>query len=174
MGTTGTGTARPEAWAKNVVAVGGISVHGTEDRAEDSSGAASYGPPLDGRIKPDLANVFDGVLAAGPTPTYVTVMGTSTSAAITSGAAGLIMQLRHQGAWAGHGGGASVFDDRPHGATARALLINGTYQYDWTMGGPNATVTRFKQGWGMPDVAALYQARATAFIVDQTDPLVAG
>src|SRR5262249_5772758 len=72
-----------------------------------------------------------------------------------------------EGVWPGYGGGTSVFAGRPHLSTVRALVVNSGYQYDWTAGGP--TIQRGGQGWGMPDLAALYAARGRTFIVDETD-----
>ena len=68
----GTQFSRPEAWAKNIISVGGVYHHDTLTRADDGwSNGASIGPAEDGRIKPDLVNFYDQVF---------TTTGTSTTA----------------------------------------------------------------------------------------------
>jgi hypothetical protein len=56
--------------------------------------------------------------------------------------------------------------------TAKALIINTARPYDWTLGGPNGDITRFKQGWGMPDLQTMYDLRNRMLIVDETDLLL--
>src|SRR5205823_597496 len=52
----GTRSSRPQAWAKNVLSVGGERHFDTLDRADDQwNRSASIGPAADGRIKPDLS-----------------------------------------------------------------------------------------------------------------------
>jgi subtilisin family serine protease len=174
MSNTGTQLARPEAWAKNVIAVGGIVHNDTPTRADDAPGGSATGPASDGRIKPDVAHVFDAVTTLAPAPPpsqYTQFAGTSASTSIVAGHIGLICQLWHEGVFAGFGGGPSVFDDRPRAATIRALLINSAYQYDWFATIPMA---RFKQGWGMPDLAALLDRADRTFVVNETDVLGPG
>jgi hypothetical protein len=65
----------------------------------------------------------------------------------------------------------TVFDNRCHMTTAKALLINSAAQYDWTAGGPNGDINRFRQGWGMPDLQRLYELREKMLIVDEADLL---
>jgi serine protease AprX len=161
--------ARPEAWAKNVLSVGAIQHQNTLTRDDDTGSA--YMPPFDNRIKPDLVGLGDGILTTGSGGQFITFGGTSAATAMVTGAAGLIFQMWHEGVWAGHGGGSSVFDSRPSHAAARALLIHSTFQYDWTAGGPNASIVRRAQGWGMPDLESLYLRRDKTFIEDQAIPL---
>ncbi len=177
MSNTGTSTARPEAWAKNIIAVGGINHNDTLTRADDTGSSASTGYAQDGRLKPDVAHVFDSVrtVACGnppPPPGYTTFSGTSASTPIVAGHVGLLCQAWHEGAFSGFGGGASVFADRPKASTIRALLFNSAYQYDWTLGGPNASITRARQGWGMPDLQGLYDRSAGTFVINETDPIL--
>jgi hypothetical protein len=42
--------------------------------------------------------------------------------------------------------GRTVFDRKPHAATARALMINSAYRY--SVEGDKPAFTRFKQGMG--------------------------
>src|SRR5437762_6796172 len=55
--------------------------------------------------------------------------------------------------------------------TAKAAMINSAFRYTWTAGGPNASINRNVQGWGMPDLQNLYNLRNKTFIVDETDVL---
>ena len=58
--------------------------------------------------------------------------------------------------------------------TAKAMMINTAFQYDWTSGGPNGDLTRNRQGWGMPDVGEMYDRRNDFFIVNEDDVLQNG
>ncbi|MHC4446038.1 MAG: S8/S53 family peptidase [Planctomycetota bacterium] len=155
---------RPQAWAKNMVAVGACYHYDTADRSDDHWGhGASIGPASDGRIKPDLAFFYDKVLAAS---------GTSCATPTTSGHFGLLFQMWHQQAWGGHGGGATVFDSKPQMATAKAMIINQAHRYDWSLGGPNADINRNVQGWGTADVKNLYDMAPQTMIIDETDVIL--
>jgi hypothetical protein len=52
------------------------------------------------------------------------------------------------------GAGRDVFDSRPHASTAKAIMINTASQYPLPNNYPE--LTRFVQGWGLPDVKQLY------------------
>ena len=165
---------RPQAWGKNVVAVGGVDLRGTVNMLDDQAGEASFGPAADGRVKPEFTHseADATVPCSFNNSCFGGFGGTSASASMVAGAFGLVMQMWHQGVWTGFGGGSSVFASRPHSATARALVISSTHQYDWTVGGPNATLGRDKQGWGLPNLQTLHQVASRTFIINQTDPLV--
>ena len=150
---------RPQAWAKNIVAVGGVRHFNTLDRNDDTwSFGASIGPAADDRIKPDLWHFYDAIRASssGGVSAYTNFGGTSGATPIVAGHAGLVFQMWADGVFSGSPGqNLDVFDSRPHMTTAKALLINSAYQYDF-----NSTVhdkTRVHQGWGMPDVQKLYE-----------------
>ena len=50
-------------------------------------------------------------------------------------------------------------------ATARAaLMINSAYRYP--IDERKLVLTRFRQGWGMPDLGRLYESRKKLFVVD--------
>ena len=176
QGNTCNPASRPQAWAKNIVSVGGIYHQGTADRCDDHwndpEGCGSTGPAADGRIKPDLAFFFDGIRAAAPASdtAYTEFGGTSAATAMTAGHFGLLFQMWHEGVWPGHGGGTDVFDSRPQMATAKALMINMAYRYSWTSPGGCAysDVDRFVQGWGTADVRRLYERAPVTSIVDET------
>ncbi|WP_412542126.1 S8 family serine peptidase [Longispora sp. K20-0274] len=178
----GSRSSRPEAWAKNVVSVGGQYHYDTLDRADDRwNGGASVGPAPDGRIKPDLSHYFDGIFttsAASDTAYTPTFGGTSGATPITCGYFGLLYELWADGVFAGAPGqNRDVFDARPHAATARALMVNQANAYPFT--GETADLTRVHQGWGTASVGNLYaQARANGWrlpvLVDESDPLAVG
>jgi hypothetical protein len=140
-------------------------------------GGASTGPAADGRIKPDLVHFYDAVRTPGSScfqsvgnDTYnVNFGGTSAATPLTAGAAGLLFEMWHEGVFPGFGGGMDVFDSRPAASTVKALLINTAHQYDM----PSATdLDRFRQGWGMVDVGALYDIRNHVHIVDESISLL--
>jgi len=78
---------------------------------------------------------------------------------------GLMMEMWADGAFGNMPLGRTVFDRRPHAATAKALMINSAYRYP--VEGTDPVFTRFKQGWGMPDLGRLYESRKKLFVVDQ-------
>jgi hypothetical protein len=173
----GSTQSRPQAWAKNIIAVGGFEHHNTLTRADDCwCGQASIGPASDGRIKPDLTNFYDFSLTAsnGSNTATTEFGGTSNATPSTAGALGLMYEMWADGLFGNAVGGGSVFAERPHAATAKALAINTAYQYNWLGGGPNGDMTRFRQGWGMINVQTLYDARSNMFVVDESDVITQG
>ncbi len=182
QGNTGNRSARPQAWAKNVLSVGGIYHYDTVSRTDDAwNGGASIGPAADGRIKPELSNYYDAVYttASGSDSAYTgTFSGTSASTPITCGYAGLIFQMWADGVFAGGPGlDRDVFASRPHAATAKALLINSADQYTFT--GESHDLARMKQGWGTASAGNLYQQAQgnnwqLPILVDETDVLTQG
>ncbi|MFG0285974.1 MAG: S8 family serine peptidase [Phycisphaerales bacterium JB039] len=165
----GVAIARPEAWAKNIISVGGFLHNDTLTRADDRHGSlASTGPAADGRIKPDLSSFYDHIYTVGSAGGHAEFGGASAATAIGSGHLGLLHQMWHEGVFPGYprgGPGATVFDSRPHMTTAKALLINTASAYPIGF----ADFTRLNQGWGPPDVRRLYDERDLLFIVDQED-----
>jgi hypothetical protein len=167
----GSTSSRPQAWAKNIVSVGGVQHQNSLARTDDRISGASTGPAADGRIKPDLCHFYDEVMTTtntnntADTPDFG---GTSAATPIVAGHFGLLFQMWHEGVFAGFGGGASVFADRPHAATAKALMINTAFPYSFTT---PYFITRVRQGWGMPDLTEMYDRRADFFIINQTQAL---
>jgi fibronectin type 3 domain-containing protein len=149
---------RPQAWAKNILSVGGVRHYNTLDRGDDCwCTSASIGPAEDGRVKPDVWHFYDYTLAPYYTSdtSYTEFGGTSGATPITAGHMGLIFQMWADGVFAGGPGlGRDVFNYRPHAATAKALLIHSAYQYPFT--GTTHDKTRMHQGWGMADVQNLH------------------
>ncbi len=167
----GTRTSGPEAWAKNVISVGGVQTQGTVMLDDDCwCDGASIGPAADGRIKPDLVHVYDGVMApdnANDTA-YDPFCCTSGATPMVAGSFGLLFQAWHEGFF-GAVKGATVFQSRPRPATARALLINTARRYPFD--GPGADLERNHQGWGMPNLETLLSRADRMFIVDESDVL---
>ncbi|ATB50101.1 S8 family serine peptidase [Corallococcus macrosporus] len=172
---TGTQRSRPQAWAKNIVSVGGMYHYNNANRGDDRwNGGASIGPAADGRLKPDLSYYYDSIRSASNTSntSYTNFGGTSAATPQTAGHFGLLFQMWHEGVWAGFGGGADVFASRPKMATAKALMINMAHRYNWTAGGSNGDLTRARQGWGTADVKRLYDRAAVTSIINETDTLL--
>ncbi len=175
----GSRSSRPEAWAKNVVAVGGISGGDTLTRSDDKWTSASIGPASDGRIKPDLSNFYgylyttDDIGDAG----YANFGGTSGATPATAGHFGLLFQMWADGVFdGGPGKNRDVFDSRCHSTTAKALMINMAYQY--TFSGTSHNLTRVHQGWGFPDLKNLYDMAekhnwSLPILVDESKPIQA-
>lgn len=149
---------RPQAWAKNIVSVGGVYHYNTLSRTDDCwCSGASIGPAEDGRIKPDIWHFYDYTLAPYylSDTSYTNFGGTSGATPITAGHMGLIFQMWADGVFAGGPGlSRDVFNSRPHAATAKALLIHSAYQTPFS--GTSDDKTRMHQGWGMADVQNLY------------------
>jgi hypothetical protein len=166
---------RPQAWAKNIVSVGGVYHFGSLDMSTHRwNHGGSIGPAEDGRIKPDLAHFYDRVYStsASSDSSYTSGFGgTSAATPITATHFGIFYQMWHNGIF-GNPTGPTVFDSRPHMATAKAILINTAKQ--WPFSGETSDLTRTHQGWGLPDLQNLYDMRNNILIVDQTDVLQTG
>lgn len=168
----GSQQSRPEAWAKNIVSVGGLNHRGSLDMDTHCwCRTGSIGPAADGRIKPDLAHFYDqnyttnGRSDNSYNPGFG---GTSAATPITAGYFGLFFEMWHNGIF-GNPTGKTVFESRPHAATAKAMLINTAKQ--WSFSGTTHDRTRTHQGWGLADVRNLYDLRDKLFVIDQTDVL---
>ncbi|MFS8104747.1 S8 family serine peptidase [Lentzea alba] len=178
----GTRSSRPQAWAKNVLSVGGHYHYNTADRADDKwNRGASIGPAADGRIKPELSNFYDGIdttTSTSDTAYTPSFGGTSGATPITCGNAGLLFQMWADGVFDGAPGKKrDVFASRPHAATAKALLINTADQHAFS--GTAHDQTRTHQGWGTASVRNLYdRAKAGGWklpvLVNETDLVTTG
>ncbi len=168
---TGTRMSRPEAWAKNVVSVGGIYHYGTSGFDDDRwNGGGSHGPAADGRIKPDLAHYYDAIFTtsnAGNT-SYTNFTGTSAAAPITAGHFGIFYQMWHNSLF-DNPAGSTVFESRPHMTTARAMMINTAEQWDMTL--PGSDIRREHQGFGRASLTNIYALSEKMLVIDETDVL---
>ena len=95
---------RPQAWAKNILSVGGVRHLNSLDRSDDRwSFGASIGPARDGRIKPDLWHFYDLTYAPSSSSdtSYREFGGTSGATPVTAGHMGLIYQMWADGVFNG-------------------------------------------------------------------------
>ena len=165
----GSQLSRPQAWAKNVVSVGGVFHRNTLDTSDDCwCSGASIGPAADGRIKPDLSHWYDRILtlSGGSNTSYTSGFnGTSAAAPIVAGHFGVFFEMWHREVFPGRGGAGGVFLSRPHMTTARAMVINTARQYDFQ--GLSDDLTRVHQGWGQPDLRNMYNLREKIMTVDE-------
>ncbi len=160
------------AWGKNIVSVGGIRHFNTLPRGDDRwNRSGSIGPAEDGRIKPDLAYWYDSILTTSRGGGYTTGFGgTSAATPETAGHFGLMFQMWSDGIFGNPvDPEGTVFENRPHLATAKALMINTAEPYDFT--GPNHDLTRVHQGFGLANVKNLFDLRDEIFFIDETDVL---
>lgn len=163
---------RPQAWAKNVVAVGGIRHQDTQTTTDDAwSGGGSTGPAADGRLKPDLSYWYDSILTTGSDGGSTSFGGTSAATPMTAGFFGLYFQMWHEGVF-GNVTSSSVFASRPKATLSRALMINSAEKYSFS--GSNADLRRTTQGWGRANVQNLYDARGELFWVNEDVVLTEG
>jgi serine protease AprX len=168
---TGSTLSRPQAWAKNIVSGGAAYHYDTLDPADDCwCGGASTGPATDGRIKPDLCGYYDKIhttTCGGSTAYTDDFGGTSGATPIIAGHFGLFFQMWADGIFGNEVDPAgTVFDNRPHMTTAKAVMINNAHQYPLT-----SDLSRVHQGWGWPNVQNVYDRREKMFIIDETELL---
>ncbi len=186
---TGSQLSRPQAWAKNVISVGGVWHSDNAIAADDTwarigASNASIGPASDGRMKPDLCAYYDAVTCGDLMGTdgysvtdYTTSFGgTSAAAPIVNGYLGLAQQLFTDGAF-GHrlrlpATAANRFANRPHMTTAKALLCSTAASYAFS--GADHDLARSHQGWGFPAVDRLWQNRNKTLVVDESETLTQG
>lgn len=154
---------RPQAWAKNIVAVGGIRHYGDFNDSNDNwNGGASTGPAADGRVKPDMNAFYDGIDCVNTS----SFGGTSGATPIVSGHFALFFEMWHNG-YFNNSTAATVFESRPHSTTARAIMMNTAWQYPDTQ----TDIERSHQGWGRPDLREMYDTSSELFWVDESDVL---
>lgn len=168
----GTQNSRPEAWAKNVVSVGGISHFNTASYDDDQWAGASIGPAADGRLKPDICNWYDNIFTTSSSSdtSYTSGFnGTSAATPITAGFFGLWFQLWSDGVFGNTVLAATPFEAKPKYTLAKAWMINQARQYAFS--GASATNSRYKQGWGLSRIGGAYDNRDRVFWINETDPL---
>jgi hypothetical protein len=167
---------RPQAWAKNIISVGGVNHYNNQDSGDDCwCSTASIGPAEDGRVKPDLTAWYDSTWTTDQEPggygagLYANFGGTSGATPMTAGAGGLILQMYADNIYGNNPGIGSVFDKRPHSATFKAIMINTAAQYSFS--GLDHDHTRARQGWGLPDLQAVFDRAGLTQIVDESSVL---
>lgn len=170
---TGNQNSRPQAWAKNMVSCGATYHYDTLTKADDKwNSGASIGPASDGTIKPDLCHFYDQIYTtySGSPTGYGQFSGTSGATPIIAGYFGLFFEMWSDGIFRNKvDPNGTVFDNRPHMTTAKAMMINTADQYPFN--GTSADHTRMHQGWGMPSVKNLYDLKNNFYIIDESDIL---
>ena len=175
---------RPQAWAKNVISVGGVRHYNDSSSANDSwlAGNGSTGPAQDTRNKPDLCAYYDQVWCSDRSGTagYNTTVGTlgdstqtfsGTSAAtpIVAGHNALAIQMYTDHLFDNQPAAPSGnrFDNRPLAQTLKALQIACADMY-----APSATDNRREHvGWGFPNVQTMYDHRHKISIIPENEPI---
>ncbi len=168
---------RAQAWAKNIISVGGARHYNNTNSDDDAwAGGASVGPAADGRVKPDLTFFYDSIYTTDADPggyvsgAYTTSFGgTSGATPMVAGTSGLFFQMWQDNVWGTEPGSGTVFDERPHFSTMKALLVNNAEQYDWTTTNPD--LTRFRQGWGRPNAQNAYDRAPLTAVIDESSVL---
>ena len=169
---------RPQAWAKNIISVGGIKHQNNQNYADDHwTFGASIGPAADGRIKPDIACWYENVWTSDAEPggyvsgdDYTNMGGTSAATPMVAGHLGLIYEMWANGVFGNPvNGTGDAFDNKPHNTLAKALLLNSTRQWDFV--GTGHDLTRVHQGWGAPNLTNLYDDRNLTLYVDESTVL---
>lgn len=184
----GTPDSRPEAWAKNILSVGGVLGRGTLSRDDDAwGGVASTGPAVDGRIKPDLVLFNDGIWTTDGIgdAAYRSFTGTSAATPAVTGHLAIMMEMWAAGLFRGDlvsgPDGLPVqqspmtvigWSDRPSVAMSKALMINSARPYPFAHGAED--LGRYRQGWGTPDLRRLRDAAFRTRVVDEEFPLQQG
>ena len=194
--------ARPEAWSKNVMTVGGVSHLGTIARTDDSffgmnsnpvpAGGPSCGPAADGRQKPEMVHFSQqnsaglyGLNSARSTWSeqgfnrdYNSIAGTSASTAAISGYATLAADMWRRGVLT-----SGVTPTVPlRSATLKALLVNYAESYNLPQDpngafNTNSIIRRIYQGFGLPDVGAMFTQAVTpgkTYILNGNSPIMNG
>jgi hypothetical protein len=163
---------RPQAWAKNIISVGGIRHYDTLSTTDDAwAGGASIGPAADGRLKPDICYWYDDIYTTTTGSGYTSGFGgTSGATPEAAGVLGLMLQMWADNVWQTDPIGSTVFEKQPHFSTLKALLINNANQYEFT--GSGHDLSRYKQGWGRPSSRVAHERAIRSFIVDEEEPLL--
>jgi serine protease AprX len=179
---TGNQNSRPQAWAKNVISVGGFDHFDNATFVDDSwlASNASIGPAADGRNKPDVAAYYDQIWtsdltgAAGYSPgnSHTGFNGTSGATPIVAGLNALAIQMYTDHIFNNPARvqGGTRFQNRPYAQTVKALQIACA-----AMLTPTATDNRREHvGWGMPNVGNMYTRRHKIAIIPENAPIQQG
>lgn len=174
---------RPEAWAKNIMSIGGVRHRNNSNPLDDTwSGGGSTGPAADGRIKPDLCAYYDGILCSDLSGRsgynrsgnfYTSFGGTSGATPIVAGHNAIAIQMFTDGLFSPQRvKNGTRWQNKPHFTTLKALQIANASQYAFTS---SSTDNRREHcGWGFPNLKTMYDNRNLHWVVDETDVLKQG
>lgn len=165
---------RPQAWAKNIISVGGFRHQNTASKTDDAwARSGSTGPAKDGRIKPDVSAYYDLIHTTAQTG-YRQFGGTSGATPIVAGHVGIILEMWTNGIFGNKllYPETERFKNRPHASTVKALLINSAEPYAFDS--ETHDMARTHQGWGYPDVKNLYDGQGKIEVVNESVLLKAG
>ncbi len=171
---TGNTSSRPEAWAKNVVGVGGFNHYDNAQAGDDCwCNTGSTGPAQDGRVGVSFSAYYDNIRTTSGTSGYSNSFGgTSGATPIVNGLAGSTIQMFTDGLFGYPGVEWPLrFGARPNLTTTRVLMAVGTRQVDFS--GPSSS-NRVQQGWGLPNLQDLYDNRNNLLVLDEEDVLSQG
>ncbi|MAB88702.1 MAG: hypothetical protein CMJ90_04495 [Planctomycetes bacterium] len=168
----GSQNTRARAWAKNCVAIGGISHFNTLSITDDSWSSASIGPAADGRVKPELASFYDNIFTTAQGGGYTSSFGgTSGATPMTAGHFCIFYDMWDAGTFNNPTAG-TAFNSRPQNTTARAFAVASATQWNYVTGSAsNSDCDRDKQGWGAINLQTMYNYRNKMYWVDETDVL---
>ncbi|MFK7741397.1 MAG: S8 family serine peptidase [Planctomycetota bacterium] len=182
---------RPQAWAKNIFSIGAVDHFDDSNAGNDSwqAGNASIGPASDGRIKPTLCAYYDAIGTSDRTGNAGYSSGSwSAGFGGTSGATPIVAghnviaieMFTDDSATPGFGRfgnqlrvpGGTAHQNRPHFPTLKALQVVNAAQYSF--GASSSDNRREHQGWGFPDLQAMWDSRDRTFVIDEEDVLSQG
>jgi hypothetical protein len=155
-----------EAAAKNVIGVGAFNHYNNKIRTDDrhTGNQGNRGPTADGRVKPDVVGPYDSIYTTTSGDRYTSSFGgTSGATPVAAGAIGLIYEMYRENHFRNN-----PTKTLPHASTVKAILIADAYQYEFSQG------NRFAQGWGLVDVANVYNIGKNHLIDDENNALRTG
>ncbi|RMH51972.1 MAG: hypothetical protein D6685_17020 [Bacteroidetes bacterium] len=164
---------RPQAWAKNIVGVGGFRHYNNTNPADDCwCRSGSTGPAQDGGVGVTLAAYYDSIRTTGySSSSYTTGFGgTSGATPIINGYGQIAIQMFTEGMF-GHPKAPDWrqrFAYKPHFTTTKCLLTATSRQL------PLNRATRVQQGYGFPSMQDLYDLRNNMLVLDELDVLRQG
>ncbi|MCA8952467.1 MAG: S8 family serine peptidase [Planctomycetes bacterium] len=178
----GSQLSRPQAWAKNIFSIGGMSHFNNSNPNDDQYAGASVGPAADGRIKPDLCNFYDSVWTSDRSGSagystgnsFTGFNGTSAATPITAGLNALAIEMYTDHIFCNppRVNGGTDFENRPYAQTLKALQITNASLY--TFGTGTGQATRNQQGWGYGNLQTMYQNRNRMMIIAEDQPIQQG